>query len=66
MTFNDAVGKKYSISVNGVKSDISSEEVNSLMELIISSQVFVDANGLLISKAAAKTVDTQESEITVA
>ncbi|MNI83391.1 hypothetical protein D3C73_1401880 [compost metagenome] len=54
MTFVTETGDKVSMTVSGVKSDISQAEVSTLMDIIIAKDVFLTKNGSLASKYSAQ------------
>ena len=54
MTFNTDGGKTTSLSITGVKSDITESQVLSLMDLIIEKNIFEVNSLALVSKNSAK------------
>ena len=54
MTFNPESSKTTSLSITGVKSDITEEQVLSLMDLIIEKNIFEVNTLALVSKNSAK------------
>ncbi len=54
MTFVTETGDKVSMTVSGVKSDISQAEVSTLMDTIIDKNVFLTKNGSLTAKYSAQ------------
>jgi len=54
MTFNTEGGKTTSLSITGVKSDITEPQVLSLMDLIIEKNIFEVNTLALVSKNSAK------------
>lgn len=54
MTFVTESGDKVSMTVSGVKSDISQAEVSTLMDTIIAKDVFLTKNGSLTAKYSAQ------------
>ena len=54
MTFVTETGDKVSMTVSGVKSDISQAEVSTLMNTIIGKDVFLTKNGSLTAKYSAQ------------
>jgi len=65
-------GKYFTLTVDDIKSDvngaptITAAEVNALMNLVITGNIFVSANGNLTAKKDAKIVTTDTSIIAVA
>lgn len=58
MTFSDEDGKKISLSVDDPREDIAEDEIKSVMDLIVSKNIFAP-NGLdLVSSVEAKVVVT--------
>ena len=56
MTFLTDTGVKSTLSINGVKEDITKEEVNSLMDLIIVKNIFKTKAGHFTQKESAQLV----------
>lgn len=54
LTFICENGEKSSISIDGVKSDITKDQVSSLMDTIISKNIFLTKNGILTGKSGAQ------------
>lgn len=54
MTFLTDAGTKASLSISGVKNTITETEVNSLMDTIISKDVFETNAGSFVKKSDAK------------
>jgi hypothetical protein len=54
MTFVTETGDKVSMTVSGVKSDITQAEVSTLMDTIIAKDVFLSKNGSLTAKYTAQ------------
>ena len=59
MSFATEKGSKSNININGVKPDITSAQINTLMSTIIQKNVFITATGGLVGKAGANV--TQRS-----
>ncbi len=66
MTFNTPGGTTSTLSVSGVKPDITQEQVISLMDTIISKNVFEVNAGELISKSSAKLTERKITKYDVA
>jgi hypothetical protein len=68
----DTEGKYFSLTVDDIKADVdgvptvTDAEANSLMDIVIASNIFESANGNLIGKKDAKVVSTDISIIAVA
>ena len=61
MTFTTEGGKNTTLSISGVKSDITSLEANSLMDLIISKSIFLVDAGALIGIDSAYLLYTSDA-----
>ena len=57
LTFMTETGKKNSLTISGVKEDVTSEQANALMDNIISNDIFETKNGVYISKVEAKLTE---------
>jgi hypothetical protein len=68
----DTEGKYFTLTVDDIKADVdgvptvTDAEANSLMDIVIASNIFESANGNLIGKKDAKVVSTDTSIIDVA
>ena len=65
MTFVNAEGKKVSLRVNNVRSDVQAAEVAAAMDEIISGNLFITSGGDMVSKESAEVVVTDTTELTV-
>jgi len=65
MVFQNQVGKNVSINIAQVKDDLTDEEVKSLMELIISKNIFETSGGDLITIMSASVVARDVEELSV-
>ena len=65
-------GKYFTLTVDDIKADengiptVTEAEVNALMDLVISKNIFVSANGNLTGKKDAKIITTDTSTVDVA
>ena len=73
MRFLTAVeGKYFTLTVDDIKADVNGVatitelEVNALMDLVITNNIFESANGNLIGKKDAKIISTDTSTVAVA
>ena len=66
MTFLTEAGTKASLSVSGVKSNLTETEVNSLMDTIVSKDVFKTNAGAFVKKSDAKLTAKNVTDYTVA
>ena len=65
MTFINAEGKKVSLRVNNVRSDVQAAEVAAAMDEIISGNLFITSGGDMVSKESAEVVVTDTTELSV-
>lgn len=65
MVFGTELGLKTTLSINDVKSDITKDEVDALMDTIITNNVFKVESGALISKASAQLVSRKVDKFEV-
>ncbi|MGG7058111.1 DUF2922 domain-containing protein [Clostridium tertium] len=65
MSFKDAVGKKYTVSIKDIKEDVEDVAVVSLMDTIINNNLIKTENGDLVEKQAAQVVVKDTTEITL-
>ena len=65
MSFKDAGGKKYTLSIKDVKEEVEDVAVISLMDTIINNKLIKTEAGDLVEKQSAQIVvkDTKEIEI---
>ena len=59
-------GSKLTLSINGVKSTITQAQVNSLMDTIITKNIFLPSSGALVSKSDAKLTERKITKYEVA
>lgn len=62
LTFVCENTKKNTISITGVKTDLTDEQVQALMDTIIEKNVFVTRNGGFVSKDSAKLIQKDTTE----
>lgn len=62
LTFLCENTKKNTISITGVKTDLTDEQVQALMDTIIEKNVFVTRNGGFVSKDSAKLIQKDTTE----
>lgn len=66
MTFNTSSGTKSTMSINQVKPTLTDEEVNSLMDSIISDGIFqIPGKGSFVSKASAEIIKKETTDYDV-
>ena len=66
MTFITSGGGKASISIGGVKEELSQEEASTLMDTIIAQDIFQTKNGTLASKHSAQLIQREVTQFEVA
>jgi len=65
-------GKYFTLTVDDIKADengvptVTEAQVNALMDLVISKNIFISANGNLVGKKDAKIISTDTSTVDVA
>lgn len=65
MVFLNEAGKNVTISIPDVRDDITSEDIKTLMQLIISKNVFDSTGGNFVSVMSADVVTRDVQEMTV-
>ncbi|KFX54006.1 DUF2922 domain-containing protein [Clostridium botulinum] len=65
MTFVNQADSKTTLTISGVKPDISAEEVKSLMQLIIDKEFFLTSKGLLINASTAQLTQREVTKFEV-
>lgn len=66
MVFLTEYGLKTTFSISGVKHDLSKEQVNALMDTIISKNVFTTESGALVKKSNAQLTERKVTKYEVA
>ncbi|KFX57157.1 DUF2922 domain-containing protein [Clostridium botulinum] len=65
MTFVNQADSKTTLTISGVKPDISAEEVKALMQLIIDKEFFLTSKGLLINASTAQLTQREVTKFEV-
>ena len=65
LTFLTEAGTKSSLTISGVKSSVTSETANELMDTIIENNIFNTKNGAFINKAEAKFTERKITKYVV-
>ena len=65
MVFITEFGEKGSITISEVRSDLTNEDVVTLMDTIIDNNAFLTTNGALISKYSAQIVQRDVTKLEV-
>lgn len=66
LKFKDVKGKTSTLSLNEPKDDLTKEQVNAAMDLVLSNNIFATKNGDLNAKTAAQIVTTEITEFEIA
>ena len=66
MVFLTEKGLKSTISISGVKSNLTQAQANSLMDLIIAKNIFLPNAGALTSKSSAQLTERKITKYEVA
>lgn len=66
MTFLTSNGEKSSLSLDGVKQNLTQAEASALMDTIIEKDIFFSKNGTLVGKYTAQLVQRQVTKFDVA
>ncbi len=65
MTFVNQTDSKTTLTISGVKPDISAEEVKALMQLIIDKEFFLTSKGLLINASATQLTQREVTKFDI-
>ena len=57
LTFVTSTGNKATLTIQGVKEGLTTEQVSALMNTIIANNVFLTKNGSLLSSSKAKVTE---------
>ena len=66
MTFLTEGGIKSAISISGVKSTITQDQVNALMDTIVTKNIFVVNSGAFIKKDSSKLTERKVTSYEIA
>lgn len=66
MVFLNTQGTKVSVTVPAVKAAVTGTEVKTLMDTIITKNVFKSTGGDLVTKHSAYTTDNTQTDLTLA
>lgn len=66
MTFLTTAGEKNTLSISGVKSTLTKDEVNTLMDIVIAKNIFKTNSGDLTAKSGAQLTQRQVTKYEVA
>lgn len=65
MSFKDIAGAKFNLIVNSVKEEVTGEEIQAIMDSVLSTGAVISKNGALVEKVSAVIVDTTETDYDV-
>lgn len=65
MIFLNAAGRRSTISVDNVREDITQQEVQSAMDMIVNRDIFTTSGGDITGIDSARIVSTEITEIPV-
>lgn len=63
MTFENEAGQEVNLRVNYPKDNLTSQEVDNVMSLIISKNIFPTTGGDLVEKVGAQIVETTTTTV---
>ena len=66
MTFLTEYGEKSTLSISGVKATLTKDQVNTLMDTIITNNIFTTNSGALVKKSGAQLTERQVTKFDVA
>ena len=66
MTFLTTAGEKSTLSVSGVRSTLTKDEVNALMDTVIAKNIFETNSGDLVKKSGAQLTQRQVTKYELA
>ena len=66
MTFTTEGGDKATLSVSGIKEDLTAEEIAAAMDVIIAKDAFIAKGGSLKEKLSAQIITKNVDQINVA
>ncbi len=66
MTFLTEKGEKATLSISGVKSDLTKDQVDALMNTIVAKNIFKTNSGSFVKKSGAQLTSRQVTKYDVA
>ncbi|HBV85090.1 DUF2922 domain-containing protein [Desulfosporosinus sp.] len=63
MTFNNTLGNAVTLTLPSPKADLTSLQIEAVMDQIITKNIFLTSGGELISKRDIKIVDTTTNDL---
>jgi len=65
MVFLTEKGIKSTLSISGIKPDLTEAQANALMDTIIAKNIFLTTTGALVSKSEAKMTERKITKFTI-
>lgn len=65
MSFANELDKKFTITVKDIKENVEESTINSIMEYIISNNIFTTSGGSLVSKVSANIISKEVTNFEV-
>ena len=65
MGFKTSGDSTYNVVVDDLRDNITDEDVNATMDIILEADVFLPSSGRLVEKKSARIVDTVERQIDI-
>lgn len=59
MTFLTETNDKYTLSISGVRDNLTEEDATNLMDIILANDIFISKKGAIVSKYGAKVTQRQ-------
>lgn len=66
MNFTTSTGAKSSMTINGIKADVTKEQIAELMDIIIEKNIFETKSGSLASKNGANVTERKVTKYELA
>lgn len=65
MTFLTETDDKYTLSISGVKENLTEEIVTALMDVVLANDIFISKKGAIVSKYSAKVTERQVTKFEI-
>jgi hypothetical protein len=65
MEFKDAEGKKFSLSIDEPREDITEEEIRTAMDDIVAKNIFYTTGGDIVAPVGARVITTTVEELEI-
>lgn len=63
LSWRNEAGRIYSLSINNPRNDITQDDVEDFMDLVIQKNVILSSGGALVAKADAHLIDQEDSDL---